>query len=189
MIRAPTSYCVLWSLQRPSGNRLRPFCRTGRKTHDIAAGIGAAHPKDGTVQRMLARFYLAERCCDFAALRAYGRVMDDEAPVRDILRRVLTDLNFRVLMAADGTSALQEISTRGDDISIVITDLHMPHLGGLSFVRVLRSRLPDVGVIVASGLVDERERDQLHNLGVRGLINKPFTIEELVEALQEVCAH
>jgi hypothetical protein len=63
-----------------------------RKTHDIAAGIGAAHPEDGSIQRMLARFYLAERCCDFAALQTYGRVMDDAAPVADDLLVDLADL-------------------------------------------------------------------------------------------------
>jgi CheY-like chemotaxis protein len=115
-------------------------------------------------------------------------VVDDEAPVRDILHRVLTRLNFRVLMAADGTSALREISTHGADISLVITDLHMPHLGGVSFVRVLRNRLPDAGVIVASGLVNDVEREQLFHLGVKQLVAKPFTMEELVEALQALFA-
>jgi hypothetical protein len=63
-----------------------------RKTHDIAAAIGAALPEDGTIQRMLARFYLLERRCDFAALQTYGRVMDDDAPVTDDLLVGLTDL-------------------------------------------------------------------------------------------------
>jgi CheY-like chemotaxis protein len=64
----------------------------------------------------------------------------------------------------------------------------MPHLGGVSFVRVLRNRLPDAGVIVASGLVNDVEREQLFHLGVKQLVAKPFTMEELVEALQALFA-
>jgi len=63
-----------------------------RKTHDIAAGIGAAHSEDGLIQRMLARFYVAERRCDFAALQTYGRLMAADEPVADELLGGLTDL-------------------------------------------------------------------------------------------------
>jgi hypothetical protein len=48
------------------------------QTHDIAAGIGAAHVDDLAVQRMLAQFYLAEGCCDFAALKTYRQLVDGE---------------------------------------------------------------------------------------------------------------
>ena len=63
-----------------------------RKTHEIAAGIGTAHPDDAAIQRMLAQFYLAERRCDFAALQAYRQLVEDETALSDKLLRRLSDL-------------------------------------------------------------------------------------------------
>ena len=112
--------------------------------------------------------------------------MDDEPSVRNILRKVLTKMSFTVRTAADGTSALREVSEHGAELSAVITDLHMPQLDGLSFARVLHSRLPRTGVIVVSGLVGEAERHEFGKLGVRAVLQKPFTQAELVAALQAV---
>ena len=56
----------------------------------------------------------------------------------------------------------------------------------MSFVRLLRSRLPDAAVIVASGLIDERAREQFAALGVRAILDKPFARAELVTALQTI---
>lgn len=47
-----------------------------RKTHDIASRIGASHPEDAAVQRLLAQFYLNERRCDFTALQTYRQVIE-----------------------------------------------------------------------------------------------------------------
>jgi signal transduction histidine kinase/CheY-like chemotaxis protein len=113
-------------------------------------------------------------------------VVDDEPSVRDILRKVLTRMNFTVRTAWDGTSALQEVAEHGADLRAVITDLHMPELDGMSFVRILRSQLPDVGVIVVSGLMGEETREKFAALGVREILDKPFERADLVTALQTI---
>jgi PAS domain S-box-containing protein len=124
-----------------------------------------------------------------SAFRGHGEtilVVDDEPSVREIIRRVLTKLNFRVVTAAEGASALREVSERGTELAAVITDVHMPQLDGLSFVRVLRGRLPETAVIVVSGLVAEQERDEFAMLGVHALLDKPFTEDDLVKALRTI---
>jgi PAS domain S-box-containing protein len=113
-------------------------------------------------------------------------VVDDEAAVRNILRAALTKLNFKVLTASDGTAALAQVTEQSAKLRAVITDLHMPHMDGLSFVRVLKGRLPQVGIIVASGRLDEREENEFKKLGVSALLDKPFTQEKLVGALKTV---
>ncbi len=113
-------------------------------------------------------------------------VVDDEPSVRNILRKVLTRMNFTVRTASDGTSALREVSEHGAELRAVITDLHMPQLDGMSFVRVLRSRLPEVAVIVVSGLMGEQAREQFAALGVRAILDKPFAHAELVTALRTI---
>jgi hypothetical protein len=63
-----------------------------RQSHDIAARIGAAHPEDTAIVRMLAQFYLAERRCDFAALQAYRQLVEAGEPLSDTILRDLSDL-------------------------------------------------------------------------------------------------
>jgi PAS domain S-box-containing protein len=113
-------------------------------------------------------------------------VVDDEVTVRKVLRAVLVKLNFKVLTASDGATALFQVSEHRSELRAVITDLHMPHMDGLSFVRVLKGRLPQAGIIVASGRVDEPEADAFKKLGVHALLEKPFTQEKLVEALKAI---
>jgi PAS domain S-box-containing protein len=113
-------------------------------------------------------------------------VVDDEAAVRNVLRAVLTELNFKVLTASDGTAALIQVTEQPAQLRAVITDLHMPHMDGLAFVRVLKGRLPQTGIIVVSGRLDEREENEFKKLGVSALLDKPFTQEKLVGALKTV---
>jgi CheY-like chemotaxis protein len=101
-------------------------------------------------------------------------------------RAVLTSLNFKVATAADGTEALIQVAEKRNELKAVITDLHMPHMDGLAFVRALKRMLPDVGIIIASGRLDEREAKEFKSLGVNAVLEKPFTQDKLVEALKTV---
>jgi two-component system cell cycle sensor histidine kinase/response regulator CckA len=123
------------------------------------------------------------------AFRGHGKtilVVDDEADVRNMLRAILTKFNFRVLTAGDGADALLQVAEQQTELRAVITDLHMPNMDGLSFVRVLKGRLPGVGIIVASGRMEEREENEFKQLGVHAVLQKPFTQQQLVEALKTV---
>lgn len=113
-------------------------------------------------------------------------LVDDEASVRDIARKVLSTLNFQVITAADGTEALMQVAEKRGQLRAVITDLHMPHMDGLTFVRVLKRMLPEAGIIVASGRLDEADAKQFASLGVTVRLEKPFTQQKLVEALKSV---
>ncbi|MGZ4962153.1 MAG: ATP-binding response regulator [Limisphaerales bacterium] len=113
-------------------------------------------------------------------------VVDDEAVVRDVFRNVLSTLNLKVLTAARGTDALIQVADHRAEIRAVITDLHMPEMDGLTFVRVLKGALPAAGVIIASGRMDETERNQFERLGVHVFLDKPFTHDKLVLALKAV---
>jgi CheY-like chemotaxis protein len=113
-------------------------------------------------------------------------VVDDEAAVRQIARTVLTALNFQVVTAADGTEALVKVAEKRAELRAVITDMHMPHMDGLTFVRVLKHMVPAAGIIVSSGRLDEREGNEFKTLGVTALLGKPFTQEKLIEALKTI---
>jgi PAS domain S-box-containing protein len=116
----------------------------------------------------------------------YILVADDEPAVRQAARAVLTALNFNVITAVDGTEALIKVAEKRAELRAVLTDVHMPHMDGLAFVRVLKRMSPDIGIIIASGRLDEREMKEFKSLGISAFLEKPFTQEKLVEALKVV---
>ena len=88
--------------------------------------------------------------------------------------------------AGVGITALIQVAESGTNLRVVITDLHMPQMDGLSFVRVLKGRSPQTDIIVVSGRLDEREAVEFKKLGVSALLDKPFTQKKLVAALRTI---
>jgi len=115
-------------------------------------------------------------------------LIDDEAAVREMAGVVLQRLNFNPVTATDGADGLQLAMRYQAELRVVITDLHMPHMDGLAFIRVLRLLLPDLPVIVASGRLEDPQAEEMKALGVTHRLDKPFTERQLAEVLQEVLA-
>lgn len=111
-------------------------------------------------------------------------VVDDELSVREMTRAVLESLNFKAVTARDGTEAIINVAELRENLSIVITDVHMPHLDGIGFIRLLNRMTPTAAVIVASGRIDETAAKELQTLRIEGILNKPFTQDKLVSAIQ-----
>jgi two-component system, cell cycle sensor histidine kinase and response regulator CckA len=101
-------------------------------------------------------------------------VVDDEDPVRDILVRLIDDLGYTVIAAADGAQALAVIDG-GTAIDAVVVDLTMPGMSGGVVVQEVRARRPQVPIIVCSGY--DRERKGMP--AAEGFLAKPFRIEAL----------
>ncbi len=115
-------------------------------------------------------------------------LVDDEAAVREMAGVVLQRLNFNPVTATDGADGLQLAMRHQADLRVIITDLHMPHMDGLAFVRVLRLLLPDIPVIVASGRMEDPQAAEMQALGVTHRLDKPFTEAQLAEVLQDILA-
>lgn len=111
-------------------------------------------------------------------------VVEDEAPVRTILRRWLELQGAEVLEARHGLDALELWRTHRDRVRLVVTDLRMPELGGRELVEQLRSEQSDVRAVYLSGYADGAE---LVSPGVRErFVEKPFTGDVLLRAISEV---
>lgn len=115
-------------------------------------------------------------------------VVDDERPVRDAVRRVLRRMNLKTITATDGADGLVQAMENRQDIRLIIADLHMPHMDGLNYVRVLNRLLPGVPVIVSSGRVDEYADEELKKLGVNMRLDKPFTERALAAVFEKILA-
>lgn len=115
-------------------------------------------------------------------------LVDDEPAVREMARAVLRRMNFKPLTATDGTDGLMQVAQNHTDIRAIITDLHMPHMDGLAFVRALRRMLPDIPIAVASGRMEDSVAEEFKTLGVTTRLDKPFTEVQLAQALKHLLA-
>jgi two-component system, cell cycle sensor histidine kinase and response regulator CckA len=82
--------------------------------------------------------------------------------------------------------ALGIYGKRQDEISLVILDIVMPVMGGIECFRELININPHVRVVMAGGLISDEIGKQAHELGVRGLIRKPYERSKLLETVREV---
>jgi PAS domain S-box-containing protein len=113
-------------------------------------------------------------------------IVDDEAGVRQGAEAVLRRLNFKPVTAFDGADGLVQAAKHRADLRAIITDLHMPHMDGIHFIRVLRRMLPDIPVVVTSGLLEEGDAKEFLNLGTITYLDKPFTENQLAASLQNI---
>jgi len=115
-------------------------------------------------------------------------VVDDEAPIREALVRTLTANGYRAYTAEDGSDALALYFQRRSEISLVITDIAMAQMDGVSLVRSLRKLDPNVKVIASSGHFQKENMVVLEGLGVKTFLDKPYTAEKLLRAVSTALA-
>ncbi len=113
-------------------------------------------------------------------------VVDDEQIVREITKVTLEDNGYRVLTANDGVEAVALYARQGESIDLVLTDVVMPRLDGVSAIRAIQLLNPDVKVIASSGLNTEEKRAGAGTLHGVPLLEKPFTATMLLQKLGEV---
>lgn len=110
-------------------------------------------------------------------------VVDDEDGIRTLAQRVLTGNGYGVLLAANGAEAVNIFKQRHDDIQLVLTDLRMPLMDGVSLVRALKDMKPRIKIIASSGFGEQKRIDELSNLSVTTFLDKPYTAEKLLAAI------
>lgn len=107
-------------------------------------------------------------------LRRIVLIVDDEAPIRDLVTTAFDRYEVPTLSATNGVEALRIYHERRDEIAVVLTDLHMPEMNGLQLIRALR-REPNPPVItVMSGWLDPQVRSVLATENTACVIEKPF---------------
>jgi signal transduction histidine kinase len=111
-------------------------------------------------------------------------LVEDEAPVRTALRRMLERNGFQVLEARHGADALLLWNTTPGGIDAIITDVRMPEMGGPELVRIIRRASPHVPVVFMSGYSKEELRNGEDPQ--TAFISKPFSRDQLIEAIRMV---
>jgi two-component system cell cycle sensor histidine kinase/response regulator CckA len=108
-------------------------------------------------------------------------VVDDEAPIRQIERRLLEQAGYQVIDAASATEAIALLHD-GKEIDLLVADLDMPEVSGDEMVRRIRAERPDLKVLYVTGYID-RLMDARPLWNGEAFLDKPFSMNGLVEAV------
>jgi two-component system, chemotaxis family, chemotaxis protein CheY len=112
--------------------------------------------------------------------------VDDSASMRRMVKFALQSAGFEVIEAEDGDVAVA--MARGHAVDLVVTDVNMPNLDGISLIRELRS-LPDykfVPILMLTTESSEDRKQQGREAGATGWIVKPFNPERFIATVQKV---
>jgi two-component system KDP operon response regulator KdpE len=114
-------------------------------------------------------------------------VVDDEPPIRRLLRTSLATQGFAVVEAADGRDGLAILAS--DPPEVVLLDLGLPDIDGLDFIRRMRESGSKVPIIVLSSCGDEKGKVEALDLGADDYVTKPFGMAELVARIRTALRH
>jgi two-component system KDP operon response regulator KdpE len=113
-------------------------------------------------------------------------VVDDEPPIRKLLRMGLSTQGYEILEAPNGKASLDLLSQNPD---LVILDLGLPDMQGLELLRMMRARNEAVPIVVLSSRGDEVGKVQALDLGADDYITKPFGMDELLARMRAALRH
>lgn len=110
-------------------------------------------------------------------------VVDDSAVIRDLLYEYLTDLGYTVDLAKNGQEGIDKALS--EDYGVVFCDIHMPKKNGYQVYRTVSMKKPETVFVMTDSLPDELA-EMAQAEGARRCLTKPFDLEQVKEALQEI---
>jgi two-component system KDP operon response regulator KdpE len=113
-------------------------------------------------------------------------VIDDEPPIRKLLRMGLTTQGYQTLEASNGKTALELLNQKPD---LVILDLGLPDIQGHELLRMIRARNESVPIVVLSSRGDEGGKVQALDFGADDYLTKPFGMDELLARMRAALRH
>ena len=115
-------------------------------------------------------------------------VIDDEAAIRDLIRRSLESHGYGVLLACDGAEGVALFAQHRERVSLVITDLVMPIMDGAATISALRRIQPRLPIIATSGHDASGRAGRDSAASINGFLAKPFTVDSLLTLVAD-CLH
>jgi nitrogen-specific signal transduction histidine kinase/ActR/RegA family two-component response regulator len=113
-------------------------------------------------------------------------IVEDEPAIQQVAQTSLEVHHYRALIASDGVEAIALYTQHQKEISLVLMDMMMPTMDGLTLLRSLQNINPQVKIIVMSGLATKSLVADVKRAGASAFLPKPYTASELLEAIQTV---
>jgi PAS domain S-box-containing protein len=111
-------------------------------------------------------------------------VVDDEDPLRQLLRTVFTRKGYKVTSACDGLEAIAIVGDPNRQIDAVLLDINMPGASGVEVLKSIREKRPQLPVLILSGHLSAETRDYLEEIGQTDYLSKPYRLDELGRRLR-----
>jgi chemotaxis family two-component system sensor histidine kinase/response regulator PixL len=111
-------------------------------------------------------------------------VVDDRESNRKLLRVILGEFGYSVLIATNGIEALRQIETHPSNISLILSDYNMPLMDGAKLFWSLKQKNASVPMILLSGLPDWEVIRPMQDAGLKAFLQKPYHRDELIVALE-----
>jgi two-component system response regulator (stage 0 sporulation protein F) len=124
--------------------------------------------------------------CHVAEMMKRILVVDDEENARIALSKILTREGYDVASAGNGYEALNYLRDR--EVELIITDINMPEMNGMAFLRELNRSHPASNVIMITAYGEVESYIEAMNLGAFEYINKPVKLEELNKIIRKIFA-
>jgi CheY-like chemotaxis protein len=113
-------------------------------------------------------------------------IVDDEPSIREVTQTSLESKQYKTIVACDGVEAIAIYAKYADKISAVLMNIMLPGLDGLTTIRTLKKINSEVKIIATSGLISKNKLGEIVNTGADGFLSKPYTVNELLFALNQV---
>ncbi|MDZ4875453.1 MAG: Sensor histidine kinase RcsC [Chroococcidiopsis cubana SAG 39.79] len=113
-------------------------------------------------------------------------IVEDELSIQQVTQTSLEEYNYRTLIAKDGIEAIALYAARKYEIDLVLMDVMMPLMDGLTATRTLQKLNPKIKAIVTSGLASNSLMAEITEIGVKAFLPKPYTTKELLDAIHKV---
>jgi len=113
-------------------------------------------------------------------------LVEDEQELRELAQQMLQSNGYKIISASNGLAALTEYEAHHSEIALVLSDIDLPEMTGPEAFLRLRKFNPQLKMILVSGFIDPSRKAQLLEDGVKGFIQKPYTVDEMLKKIREV---
>jgi len=112
-------------------------------------------------------------------------VVEDEEMLRQLLTDILSSNGYNVICVEDGQKAIEKYREFQNEIEIVLTDYGLPVINGREVAREIKGINPEAKIIIASGYIDPEEMEELLELGINEIIQKPYFPDDILSKLKK----
>jgi len=113
-------------------------------------------------------------------------VVEDDTTTCQALQSLLEAHNYRVLTASNGVQALQILEQIKGDVNLVVSDIVMPEMGGLTLYHLLRNQYPEIKILLITGHPLEEDSQALLEEGQADWIQKPFSVSQFTQIVKKL---
>jgi CheY-like chemotaxis protein len=125
-----------------------------------------------------------ERAAEESDARRHILLVEDEGPIARLVERQLSLEGYRVTTFTASIEALREFEVNPSRYDLLITDNTMPAMTGLTLAGAILRLRPDLPVLLVSGLAETVSHSELKARGIRGVLGKPHTADQLYEQVR-----